>query len=379
MQKSIFPPACVGILGGGQLGMMLAQIARQFGYKVAILEADENCPAAKFADYHIKTAYDDKDGLQQLAEISAVITTEFENVPASSIEFLATLVPVYPSAQVLKIAQNRILEKNFFNHCGLATAKFYAINSLDDCELLDKNFFPAILKTTTLGYDGKGQQQVATLNELPAAYLILGGAECILEQRIEIKQEISVIIARNLYGTAIFAPFENQHRNGILDVSYFPARISDLLQERATTAAIVISDALDYTGLLTVEFFVTSSGELLVNEIAPRPHNSGHITLESAISSQFEQQLRAVCGLPLGSTQIKRAGAMLNLLGDVWLNLPHSPEAIILAQYPEAKLHLYGKTTAKTGRKMGHVSLTTFDDEQLEQKIKQLKILLEIN
>lgn len=379
LQKSIFPPACVGILGGGQLGMMLAQIAKQFGYKVAILEADVNCPAAKYADYHIKTAYDDKIGLQQLADISEVITTEFENVPASSVDFLSLQTPTYPAAKALQIAQNRISEKTFFKQCGLATAKFHAITGLSDCDKVSAEFFPAILKTTTLGYDGKGQQSVADVGELHTAYQNLGAKECILEQRIEIAKEISVIIARNLHGSAVFAPLENQHRNGILDVSYFPARISPDLEHKASAAAMLIADNLDYTGLLTVEFFVTPAGELLVNEIAPRPHNSGHITLDAAVSSQFEQQLRAVCGLPLGSTQLKQAGAMLNLLGDIWLNSATMPEELILTQFPTAKLHLYGKTQAKVGRKMGHLNLAAENSELLEQKIKQIKLLLGIS
>lgn len=378
-QKMILPPAWIGILGGGQLGMMLATVAKQFGYNVAILEADLNCPAARLADRHIATSYTDPDGLRQLAELCAVVTTEFENVPAASIEQIAQITAVYPTAKAIKIAQNRIAEKNFFQQIGLKTAQFAAINSLDDCNSVPEELFPAILKTTTLGYDGKGQVTVANQAELQSAYSALGATECILEQKVQLAKEVSIIVARNCQGVSSFPLIENQHRNGILDISYIPANVTQSIQQQASIAAINLVNQLEYVGLLTIEFFITQDDQLLVNEIAPRPHNSGHITLESTITSQYEQQLRAICGLSLGSTALKQAGAMLNLLGDVWLDPEINPNQILLNSFPEAKFHWYGKSVAKAGRKMGHISLTNPDQLQLINQIQELKAKLNLD
>lgn len=378
-QKMILPPAWIGILGGGQLGMMMATVAKQFGYNVAILEADLNCPAARLADRHIATSYTDPDGLRQLAELCAVVTTEFENVPAASIEQIAQITAVYPTAKAIKIAQNRIAEKNFFQQIGLKTAQFFAINSLDDCKSVPEELFPAILKTTTLGYDGKGQVTVANQAELQSAYSALGAVECILEQKVQLAKEVSIIVARNCQGVSSFPLIENQHRNGILDISYIPANVTQSIQQQASIAAINLVNQLEYVGLLTIEFFITQDDQLLVNEIAPRPHNSGHITLESTITSQYEQQLRAICGLSLGSTALKQAGAMLNLLGDVWLDPEINPNQILLNSFPEAKFHWYGKSVAKAGRKMGHISLTDSDQSQLVTRIQELKFKLNLN
>ena len=378
-QKMILPPAWIGILGGGQLGMMLATVAKQFGYNVAILEPDLNCPAARLADRHIATSYTDPDGLHQLAELCAVVTTEFENVPAASIEQIAQITAVYPTAKAIKIAQNRIAEKNFFQQIGLKTAQFFAINSLDDCKSVPEELFPAILKTTTLGYDGKGQVTVANQAELQSAYSALGAVECILEQKVQLAKEVSIIVARNCQGVSSFPLIENQHRNGILDISYIPANVTQDIQQQASVAAINLVNQLEYVGLLTIEFFITQDNQLLVNEIAPRPHNSGHITLESTITSQYEQQLRAICGLSLGSTALKQAGAMLNLLGDVWLDPEINPNQILLDSFPDAKFHCYGKNVAKLGRKMGHISLTDSDQSQLVTRIQELKFKLNLN
>ena len=378
-QKMILPPAWIGILGGGQLGMMLATVAKQFGYSVAILEPDLNCPAARLADRHIATSYTDPDGLRQLAELCAVVTTEFENVPAASIEQIAQITAVYPTAKAIKIAQNRIAEKNFFQQIGLKTAQFAAINSLDDCNSMPEELFPAILKTTTLGYDGKGQVTVANQAELQSAYSALGAVECILEQKVQLAKEVSIIVARNCQGVSSFPLIENQHRNGILDISYIPANVTQDIQQQASVAAINLVNQLEYVGLLTIEFFITQDNQLLVNEIAPRPHNSGHITLESTITSQYEQQLRAICGLSLGSTALKQAGAMLNLLGDVWLDPEINPNQILLNSFPDAKFHCYGKNVAKLGRKMGHISLTDSDQSQLVTRIQELKFKLNLN
>ncbi|MDD3266655.1 MAG: 5-(carboxyamino)imidazole ribonucleotide synthase [Burkholderiales bacterium] len=377
MQKTVLAPKCIGILGGGQLGMMLARVAKQFAYKVAILEPDVNCPAKMYADVLISKPYDDKEALDELAKISQVITTEFENVPALSVEYLNSSTSVFPSANSLLIAQNRIKEKTFFRSIGLLTAEFAIIHDESDCDFVSGDMFPAILKTTTLGYDGKGQATVYSHDKLKEIYNQLSG-ECILEKRVKLKQEVSIIVARNQTGSKVFPLIENQHRNGILDVSYIPAQVDADIHKLAHDAALKIVDGLDYTGLLTIEFFITEDNKLLVNEMAPRPHNSGHITIEAAITSQFEQQLRAVCGLPLGSTKLKQNGAMLNLLGDIWLDSTINPEQVLLAKYPDAKYHSYGKTSAKAARKMGHISITSDDRNYLESSITDLQKELHI-
>lgn len=377
MQQTVLAPNCIGILGGGQLGMMLARTAKQFGYKVAILEPDADCPAKMYADVLINKPYTDNAALDELAHISQVITTEFENVPANTVEYLSQTTPVYPSAKALLIAQNRIKEKTFFRNVGLMTADFAVIHDESDCDFILADMFPAILKTTTLGYDGKGQVTVHSLDKLKTAYNSLGG-ECILEKRIKLKQEVSIIVARNKEGSKAFPLIENQHRNGILDISYIPACVDNEIHAVAHEAALKIVDGLDYTGLLTIEFFITEDNQLLVNEMAPRPHNSGHITIESAITSQFEQQLRAVCGLPLGSTKLKQDGAMLNLLGDIWLNSNINPEEVLLTSFPDAKYHSYGKKSAKSARKMAHISVTSNDRQELEDIVSKLKQQLQL-
>ncbi len=376
-QQTILPTECIGILGGGQLGRMLAMVARQMGYHVAILEPSKDCPAAPFANHHITKPYDSQDGLLELAKLSRVVTTEFENVPAASIRLLKDSgCKVYPDENSISIAQNRGKEKSFFRSIGLETAEFKIINNQDDIKLIGTDMFPAILKTTTLGYDGKGQIRVKDLAELVAAYQQLGG-ECILEKLVDLAYECSVIVARNQTGAKCFPLIENYHRDGILDISYIPANLSEDILSRANNAAISMVEALDYIGILTIEFFITTDNRILVNEIAPRPHNSGHITIESCITSQFEQQLRAVCGLPLGDTEIKMHGAMLNLLGDVWLG--NSDAFAKLCADSNAKFHWYEKLEAKKARKMGHLSLTDTTFQKLESRILEYKQLLRMD
>lgn len=374
-QKMILPPAWLGIVGGGQLGMMLSQVAREFGYKVAILEPEANCPAHPYADRHFINAYDDCAALLELSQLCSVVTTEFENVPADSLIKMAQNTAVYPPAAAVKIAQNRIAEKTLFNKTGLKTANFLPIYSIEDCQQTENNFFPAILKTATLGYDGKGQKSVNNQQELITAFAELNHPECILEQKVNLAQEVSLIIARNQHGISSYPLIENHHQNGILETSIIPARISSELHEFALQQGSRLIEALDYTGLLTIEFFITADNQLLVNEIAPRPHNSGHITIEAAETSQFEQQLRAVCGLPLGAGRIKENGIMLNLLGDIWLNPQVNPEQVLLNQ-PAAKFHWYGKLTAKKARKMGHVCITGDNYNSLLAQITELKTRL---
>ncbi len=376
-QQTILPPSWLGILGGGQLGMMLAQVAKQFGYNVAILEPDPECPAKRFADKHFCNSYADINALQELAQLCPVITTEFENIPAESIRLLNKTTAVYPHADALVIAQNRIKEKKFFNNIGLQTTQFKEIHSLDDCQNVPENFFPAILKTTTLGYDGKGQRKIYSPDELASAYLELARDECILEKCVNLKQEVSIIVARNKFGIKSYQLIENYHKNGILDVSYIPAQVDQSIITKAQQAAHILIEKLEYVGLLTIEFFIDYDNNLLVNEIAPRPHNSGHITIETAKTSQFEQQLRAVCGLELGECDLISSGAMLNLLGGIWLNPNIIANNILLNYNSQGVLHWYGKTIAKPGRKMGHWSLCAENRQILEKEINELRLKLE--
>lgn len=377
MQKAIFPKATIGILGGGQLGMMLAQVAKRFSYKVVVFEPDANCPAKYIADKHIIASYSDTDAIIDFAKQCDVVTTEFENVPANVVRLIAESTPVYPSDSALEVAQNRIKEKTFFNQIGLHTAPFKAINLANDIDGISLGMFPAILKTSTLGYDGKGQVKVGNQSEFVDAYTKLGSVECILEKMVDLKQEVSIIIARNQTGNAVYPVIENQHRNGILDISYFPANIDENIKSLAHEAAIKIADGLNYVGLLTIEFFITQDNQLLINEIAPRPHNSGHVTIEASVTSQFEQQLRAVCGLKLGSTDVIKSGAMLNLLGDVWLDNTNADE-VLLNHNPQAKLHSYNKLESKRARKMGHVTILNNNRNRLEESISDLKQALKI-
>ncbi len=344
------------MLGGGQLGRMFVVAARTLGYEVIVLDPDPKSPAGGLASEHLVSAYDDQDALDLLAEKCAVITTEFENIPASTLSYLAKSVAVHPSAAALQIAQHRQLEKEFFRSQGLRTAKFISIETDADLESARDFSFPAILKTATLGYDGKGQAVCAGFEDLAAAFAAMGKQPTVLEQRIDLACEISVVLARSLSAEISCFPLaENTHTNGILDISLVPARVSAELAAEAIEAAKRIADGLDYCGVLAIEFFVSTTGELLVNEMAPRPHNSGHYTLDACDTSQFEQQVRMICGLPAGSCHQHSSVAMWNILGDIWPPQGSPQWAGLLAQ-EKAKLHLYGKAEARPGRKMGHVN-----------------------
>jgi len=372
---TILPPATIGILGGGQLGQMLAIAARQMGYNVAILDPDSNAPAKHFANLHIVRPFDDTEALRQLAAHADVITTEFENVPAASVEFLQQLKPVYPGAHALAVTQNRLKEKEFFRLIGVNTVDFYTISTPQDIENVDESIFPAILKTATNGYDGKGQIIVNNKLELVSAFDKLNRAHCILEQKINLASEASVIVARNHSETQVYAVNENIHANNILDVTICPARISAQLSEQLQQNALKIIDKLDYIGLLVIEFFITQDNRILANEMAPRPHNSGHHTIESTVTSQFEQQLRAVCNLKLGSTRLHSAAVMLNILGDKYTNNRLDNLQQLLTQYSNLKLHIYGKTNAQLGRKMGHLTCIGDDIDKLLLQTNEIKQL----
>lgn len=342
------------MLGGGQLGRMFSVAARTLGYRVIVLDPDPHSPAAQFADEHMVAAYDDTDALTLLGKACAVITTEFENIPAQTLEFLTQFCPVRPAASAVAVAQDRIVEKEFVRSCGLLPVPFAAIRRVSDLitaqELVK---FPAILKTARLGYDGKGQVTVHNLAEAEAAFVRMGAVECVLEQRVELEREISVILARSTSGEVrCFPVAENEHRNGILHRTIVPARVTPTLAQAAQAAAMRIAEKLGFVGVMAVEFFVTTGGELFVNEMAPRTHNSGHYTLDACLTSQFEQQVRMVCGLPFGDTRLLSPVVMVNLLGEVWGNSQPNWQALL--QSPTTKLHLYGKREARIGRKMGH-------------------------
>ncbi|MBU2842773.1 5-(carboxyamino)imidazole ribonucleotide synthase [Acidithiobacillus thiooxidans] len=369
----ILPGATLGILGGGQLGQMFTLAARRMGYGVWVLDPDPDCPAAAVADRHLCARYDDFSALELLADHCAAVTAEFENVPASAMIYLEARIPVRPGSTALAIAQDRVREKTFFQDLGLEVAPFALLRQEDDVELVARKLsFPAILKTTRFGYDGKGQQNVTTASELPAAWASLNTPEAILESRIKLVQEFSVVLARSVEGMMVFYPLaENRHHHAVLDLSIVPARIPEALQNQARQSAACIAEALNYVGVLAVEFFVEEEGRLLVNEMAPRPHNSGHYTIDACVSSQFDQQVRALCGLSLADTRLLSPVVMMNLLGDLWEE--GGPDWQKLFQHPQIKVHLYGKKEARPGRKMGHVNALSSDVERALAVLETLR------
>lgn len=353
MGEAIVPPATLGVLGGGQLGQYFVMAARTMGYRTVVLEPDPHAPAGRAADEHLVAAYDDREALEHLARTCAVVTTEFENPPAQALTYLSERTRVHPSPHVVAIIQDRIAEKASLVQAGFAVGPYAVIEQPEHLASAPVRY-PAILKTARLGYDGKGQVSVDSADELAAAWDRLGRVPCILEERLPLDAELSVVLARNAAdGIAAFAPTNNVHRGGILELSIAPAQ--GPLARAATDLAVRIARSLDYVGVLGVEMFVVGD-QLLVNELAPRPHNSGHWTLDAAHTSQFEQQVRAVCGLPLGdSTMSAPAAAMVNLLGDLWD--PGEPDWAVALSSPNAHLHLYGKGEPRPGRKMGHLTV----------------------
>lgn len=355
------PGSWLGILGGGQLGRMFTHAAQSLGYRVLVLDPDPLSPAGAVADRHLRAEYENYDALEELARVCAAVSTEFENVPAGALEQLARRIPARPAAHAVRIAQDREQEKNFLVRNGFAVAPFRVLNSTSDCADIVPELLPGIVKTARMGYDGKGQFNVRTNAEVAMAFDQLHAQTCVLEQRIPLALEIAVLVARSAAGRiAVWPIAENAHRNGILDVSIVPARISDALAMEARTTGIRVAECLEYAGVLCVEMFVRSDGRLLINEIAPRPHNSGHWSIDGAVTSQFEQQCRVLADLPLGDTAQHTLTVMINLLGDIWYDAPgletaREPDWSGVLADPRAKLHLYGKQQARRGRKMGHV------------------------
>jgi 5-(carboxyamino)imidazole ribonucleotide synthase len=351
----ILPGATLGVLGGGQLGRMFTMRAREMGYRVLVLEPDPGSPAGAVGDEHIRAAYDDLEALDRLASRAAAVTVEFENVPAGALERLAARVPVRPAAGAVAVSQDRIREKCFLRDHGFATAQFAVIRRPEELgPALEAVGAHALLKTSRLGYDGKGQAAVDSLEALQAAFAALSGVPCVLERRLELERELSVVLVRGADGTVVPFPVgENTHRHGILETTVVPAQVDAPLAREASRLAGEVAARLDYVGVLGVELFV-AAGRLFVNEIAPRPHNTGHYTLDACSVDQFEQQIRALCELPLGTPTLLSPVAMINLLGDIWNGgTPRWDRALAL---PGVKLHLYGKAEPRPGRKMGHLN-----------------------
>jgi 5-(carboxyamino)imidazole ribonucleotide synthase len=362
--KVLQPGATIGMLGGGQLGRMFCVAAREMGYKVHVYTDEEKSPAGHISDKLVCASYLDEQALAHFAAEVDVVTLEFENIPVETINILSRSTPVYPGAETLYVAQNREREKQWLVANGFPVGAFVLIESPEHLSALEQIGFPAVLKTAGFGYDGKGQRIVRNIDEAKLAFAELAQsskqAGVVAELLISIDKEFSVIGARNYQSDErvfeYFGPIENKHVNHILDVSSVPARLSQHLVEQAANITCAIMDKLDTVGLLCVEFFLTDKGVLLVNELAPRPHNSGHLTIEACPTSQFEQQVRAVCGLTLGATVPFHSAAMVNLLGDLWLTTNHKPNFAAALTISQAHLHLYGKEEARAGRKMGHIT-----------------------
>jgi 5-(carboxyamino)imidazole ribonucleotide synthase len=354
--RVIPPGSALGVLGGGQLGRMFTIAARRMGYRVHTFSPDEDTPTGQVADIEVSASYEDLDALRAFASQVSVVTFEFENIPVDSVTAIEAIVQVRPSGAALQVAQQRAREKEFLAEHGIPTVPFARAVTLD--ELWDgvaRIGTPAVIKTAAFGYDGKGQHKVTTQADVQHIWAAIGHQEAVVEKFIPLQAEISVIAARSLDGNvATYPVFENRHRDHILDVSTAPAVIPATIARQATEIARVILESLQYIGILCVEFFVSTDGELLVNEMAPRPHNSGHLTFDAAVTSQFEQQVRAVCGLPLGSTELLRPAAMANLLGELWAD--GEPNWAAACRNPDVKLHLYGKDEPRPGRKMGHLT-----------------------
>jgi 5-(carboxyamino)imidazole ribonucleotide synthase len=358
---AIAPGSWLGLLGGGQLGRMFCMAAQSLGYRVAVVDPAEDSPAGTVADRHLRADYLDPSALAALRESCAAATTEFENVPAAALEFLSRDLRITPGAASVAIAQDRISEKTFLAGGGFAVAPFAVLRSRTDALTADETLLPGIVKRARFGYDGRGQVRVRTRDDVTAAFDALLQEPSVLEQVVDLRMELSVVVARaDAANVATWPVAENRHRDGILDVSIAPARIDAALADEARALATAIATALDYRGVLCVELFVAPGNVLLVNEIAPRPHNSGHYTIDACATSQFEQQARILAALPMGDTRQHTPAVMVNLLGDIWFDgdspAPREPDWPRVLAHGLAKLHLYGKREPRRGRKMGHVT-----------------------
>jgi len=354
--EPILPGAVIGVLGSGQLGRMFAIAARRMGYRVHTFSPETDTPTGQIADVEIRAQYDDLPAVRSFAAAVDVVTFEFENVLSATAEAAAEFAPVRPGGRVLHITQHRLREKTFLSSKGLPVTPFRPVRSLAELESALADFgYPAILKTAGFGYDGKGQTRINCPPDAAPALAAAGSQEMILEAFVDFACELSVVAARGIDGSFVhWGVIENAHQRHILDLSLAPARVPPAVMDEAISIARAVLEQLEVVGVLCVEFFLTTDGRLLINELAPRPHNSGHLTFDACVTSQFEQQLRAVCGLPLGSTELLRPAAMANLLGDLWQD--GEPDWAAACRFDQVKLHLYGKLEPKVGRKMGHLT-----------------------
>lgn len=374
--KTILPNSTIGVFGSGQLGRMFAIEARKMGYRVHTFSPDTDTPTGQIADLEITADYEDLDAVKEFAQKVDVVTFEFENVPSVTVETAAQFVEVHPKGEILHITQNRLREKTFLKRNNFPHTPFRHIVTLEDLrQAIGEIGIPAVLKTAGFGYDGKGQTKIKSTSDVENAFAAMNGNEAVLEAFVEFEKEVSVVCARDQKGNfAHYGVIENEHANHILDVSFAPAVVSAHVFHEAIEIARSVAETLDYVGTLCVEFFLTKDEKLLINELAPRPHNSGHLTFGPCVTSQFEQQLRAVCGLPLGSTEFFAPCAMANLLGDVWEN--GEPDWARSLEVANVKLHLYGKAEPRPGRKMGHLTSTAENAQKAAENARKARSLL---
>jgi 5-(carboxyamino)imidazole ribonucleotide synthase len=376
LSSPILPGSTIGVLGSGQLGRMFTIAARRMGYRVHTLSPDEDTPTGQVADVEITASYDDLDAVRDFSKNVAAVTFEFENVPANTVAAAADFAPVRPGGEVLHIAQHRLREKTFLSEAGLPVTPFRRIQSLTGLRQAAAELgLPAVLKTAGFGYDGKGQFTIRTAGQLAEAWQSIGEQEAVLEAFIAFDREVSLVAARSEDGDFVhYGLVENLHTNHILDLTIAPAAVDARIEREAIEITRTVLEKLDVIGVLCVEFFLKADGTLLINELAPRPHNSGHFTVDANISSQFEQQLRAVCGLPLGSVRQLSPAVMANLLGDLW-NCGE-PDWAAAASVQDVKLHLYGKLAARPGRKMGHLTALAESPEKARAEVDRARRLL---
>ena len=373
--KPILPNSTIGVFGSGQLGRMFAIEARKMGYRVHTFSPESDTPTGQVADIETCGSYDDLAAVRDFARSINVVTFEFENVPSATVEAAAQFVDVFPRGEILHITQNRVREKTFLSENGFPVTPYRHVRSLDDLHAAVAALgMPCVLKTAGFGYDGKGQSNIRSVADVAQAFDNLDGSDAVLEAFVDFEKEVSVVCARDQMGNfAHYGVIENDHANHILDVSFAPAIVSERTFKDAVGITQSIAETLGYVGTLCVEFFLTRDGRLLVNELAPRPHNSGHLTFDACVTSQFEQELRAVCGLPLGSTEFYRPAAMANLLGDLWKSAePNWPAALA----PNIKLHLYGKMEPRKGRKMGHLTAMADTAAEAALRVRDARIRL---
>ena len=376
MNQPILPGATLGMLGSGQLGRMFAIAARRLGYRVHVFSPDSDTPTGQVADVEIRADYRDLDRVAEFARSVSVVSFEFENVPAETADVCLKYGPVRPAGSVLFTSQNRLREKTFLRDAGLPVTPFVAVRSVEELTSAFKlSGVPGVLKTADWGYDGKGQVVVRSVDDAAHAWSTLNVPQAILETFIDFECELSVVAARGLDGQFVsYGPMGNSHSHHILDISVCPALIPATIANEAVEITRAVLEKMDVVGVMCVEFFLTKSGQLLINETAPRPHNSGHLTIDAHVTCQFEQQVRAICGLPLGSSELRSPSAMANLLGDVWDG--EEPDWVSALSHPQLKLHLYGKQEARAGRKMGHLTVLAASVDEAEKTARAARAAL---